>query len=111
MQLFFTNDSKQMKSLGMTDYPEDVYDEITAFFEEHRAWPHFLEVTKPEDAAKIPGSAVDSCLTAAETGGADRKAEAIAIYFGSTSERFIVTDCLPEDIAMLRTLCSEYRPE
>lgn len=44
MLLYFTNDSKQKKILIESDYVEDIYDEIQAFFEEHHIRPHFINV-------------------------------------------------------------------
>lgn len=36
MFLYFTNDSKQRRNLAQTNYVEDIYDEIMAFFEEKK---------------------------------------------------------------------------
>ena len=45
MLLYFTNNSKQNKILIETEYAEDVYDEIMAFFEEHGIRPHFVKIS------------------------------------------------------------------
>lgn len=53
MLLYFTNNSKQRKILIETDYVEDVYDEIQAFFEDYNIRPHFIGIVNGDNVCKI----------------------------------------------------------
>jgi len=64
MRLYFTGCSKQMKFLIDTDYVEDIYDEIEAFFEEHKIRPHIIELRQAHAGYEI--------------------------WFGSMSEKFVI---------------------
>ena len=64
MRLYFTGCSKQMKFLIDTDYVEDIYDEIEAFFEEYKIRPHIIELRQVHAGYEI--------------------------WFGSMSERFVI---------------------
>lgn len=82
MKVYFTNDSKQKKTLIETDYAEDAYDVIIAFFEEHRNFPHFLQLEREENRAKIS--------------------------FGSYTEFFYVESVTDEDYEKIEELIKEY---
>lgn len=69
MRLLFTNDSKQIRMLIVTDFVEDIYDEIEAFFEEHRIMPHIIDIREAVDGYEL--------------------------WFGSMSEHFII-EKMPE---------------
>lgn len=77
MLLYFTNNSKQ-KNLIKTDYIEDVYDEIIAFFEDYKIRPHFIKV---------------------ENFGAGCK-----ITWNSQTEMFVCEDVMAEEIEELKDL-------
>ena len=53
MLLYFTNNSKQKKVLIETDYVEDIYDEIMAFFEDYKIRPHLIEIRNEESGCSI----------------------------------------------------------
>lgn len=53
MTLYFTNNSKQKKLLIETDFVEDIYDEIQAFFEDYKIRPHFIKFECVDDVCKI----------------------------------------------------------
>ena len=76
MKLYFTNDSKQKKTLIESDFIEDIFDEMMAFFDANRIWPHFLEPAYDEGSIKIS--------------------------FGSTSEYFVVLDVTEIDLEELK---------
>lgn len=53
MKLYFVNGSKQRKFMLETDYVDDIYDEIEAFFCEHHFEPHFLVTKRAENEWQI----------------------------------------------------------
>lgn len=73
MILYFTNDSKQKKKLLETDYVEDIFDEITAFFEEHHFRPHFLQVQKYEGEPRIVFGSMTEYFGVMDVSEADAK--------------------------------------
>lgn len=78
MKVYFTNDSKQKKTLMESDYAEDIYDVVIAFFEEHHTFPHFLHLEKKGDNAQVS--------------------------FGSMTEFFVIEDLMDEDYEELEEL-------
>ena len=78
MLLYFTNNSKQKKVLIETDYIEDVYDEILAFFEDYKIRPHFIMVDSIDIGCKI--------------------------FWNSQTEMFICEDVIAEEIEELKVL-------
>lgn len=81
MKLYFTNDSKQKKTLIESDYIDDIFDEMMAFFDANRTWPHFLNPIYNE--------------------------RMIEIRFGSSSEYFVVLDANENDLDDLKRLIGE----
>lgn len=53
MILYFTNNSKQKKILIETDFVEDIYDVILAFFEDYKIRPHFIRFDSSCEECKI----------------------------------------------------------
>lgn len=53
MILSFTNNSKQKKILIETDFVEDIYDEIQAFFEDYKIRPHYIKFEYVNATCKI----------------------------------------------------------
>lgn len=82
MTLYFTNISRQLKQIIKTDYPEDLFDAMMGFFEDHNHFPRFLSAEKEEDKIKIS--------------------------FLSTSECFIVQDFSDSDYAELSDCIKDY---
>lgn len=77
----FCNNSKQENVLIETDYIEDIYDSILAFFDEKHFRPHFLKVLDAGEDCRVD--------------------------FGSMSEYFQVTGVTYEDIEELKQLIIE----
>lgn len=61
MILYFMNDSKQKKKLLESDYVEDIYDVMEAFFEEHRFRPHFIR-SSFEEGWKVTFGSMTECF-------------------------------------------------
>lgn len=71
MKLYFINDSRQKRLLDETNYVEDIYDMIDAFFEDHGVKARFIQTSFQEGWN---------------------------ITFGSFTEKFVVDDYSDEDI-------------
>ena len=53
MKLYFINGSKQKKLLLESDYPDDIFDAVLGFFEEHGKFPHILRVDSKPDGVRV----------------------------------------------------------
>lgn len=53
MILYFTNDSRQKRLLVKSNYVEDIYDGIMAFFEDNHIRPRFIQLKREEIPWKI----------------------------------------------------------
>lgn len=71
MKLYFINDSRQKRLLDETNYVEDIYDMIDAFFEDHGVKARFIQTSFKQEWS---------------------------VTFGSLSEKFLVEDYSEEDI-------------
>lgn len=81
MKLYFCGGNKQEKFLFESDYVDDLYDVMIAFFEEHRYFPHFIRLERKED-----------CLF---------------LFFTHTKECFIIKNAVDECEEELRDLFAE----
>ena len=82
MKLYFINGSKQKKLLLESDYPDDIFDAVLGFFEEHGKFPHILRV--------------------------DSKVDGVRVTFESSSESFLIEEVSDEETKELTDIFSEY---
>lgn len=82
MILYFINGSYQKKKLMESDYADDIYDMLTAFFEEHKHFPRFLKCKRADDS--------------------------LIINFESVTEHFLVDDASESDEEELSKYIAEY---
>ena len=82
MNPYFVNRSRQKKLLLESDFPDDIYDSLIGFFEEHGSFPHTLKADKNEDG--------------------------ILIRFESSCESFLVEDATEEEAEEILGYVEEY---
>lgn len=65
MELYFVYGNKQKKKLVESDYADDIYDVVLAFFEEHKVFPHILRLERDGADAIIsmPNTAECFCIS------------------------------------------------